>query len=199
MKAIVQDLVEAGELVTERELMNELRSVAEGANDLDQENFAATSIPGNQKLALGAATRVMVDDIETVQTVTAIYVASSFPLVSIPDAAGTQWVKTFTSRGGMLLFTLRAAFERIDASLPDSPYFWVGLLVDGELVGRSPDQQPQSPGDTLMFKAPVFIGPGTHVVEPIFGTSFPDVDVAQPASLTISFLDRSLTIVEHLQ
>ena len=199
MKSYTSALVVDGETATPYPVNDELLDLAGAANRLDDENFSPSSLPSTV-LALGAAHRLLHDAIETARTVTVNFrdQTSSGAVQPLPDAAGDPWAHTIETYGGALYLALQVAME--DATNELNNYAWVQIMVDGEVVARSSDQEAQTYADTWYAHAVVPLAAGSHVIELSFGTSLPDVaGGASGAGGDLEFLDRSLVAMELLQ
>jgi hypothetical protein len=205
MRSYIVDGVVAGEVITERELMSELRDIADHANNLDDDNFQLSTLT-SAKLETGALNVILYESTETVRTVAPAYNVDSEGVYAVPDGAGDPWVVTFLSSGGVL--HIMAQVSLYDSGDAYNGYAWVGLRVNGELVARSSDQEAQSTTDTFNVRAILPFGIGTQVIEVVFGVSIPTVANTErpedPPDWTehatdIDFADRLLIVREASQ
>lgn len=205
MRSYTQATVSAGEVVTERELMQELQDVAEKGNALDDDNFGLEAITAT-KLQVGSCNRLFYEATETVREVAPSYFQNSEAIYAVPDAAGDPWVQAISTVNAVLHVVAQVVIA--DDADTFMAYAWVGIRVNGEIVARSGDQEAQSTVDTFNVRAILPFGIGTAQVEVIFGVSLPAVvNTASPTSApvltdhptTLEFRDRQFVIYEPSQ
>lgn len=201
MKSYVSALVVDGETATPLPVNDELLAIAADANRLTEENLDGLAA---SKLALDAVHRLLVDAIETTQTVVVDYrdVTSTGSTQALPDATGAPWYHVVETYGGALYLTLQVIME--DATNKLNNYVWVAIAVDGEIVARSSDQEAQCYADTWHAHAVVPLGAGSHTVELLFGVCLPDIAGATgggppTAGGDLQFADRTFIAMERLQ
>jgi hypothetical protein len=192
MRSYIVDGAVAGEVITERELMSELRDIADHANNLDDDNFQLATLTA-AKLETGALNVVLYESTETSRTVVPAYNVDSEGVYGVPDAAGDPWVVTFVSSGGVLHIMAQVALG--DSADLYNAYAWVGLRVNGELVARSSDQEAQSTTDTFNVRAILPFGIGTQVVEVVFGVAIPTVANTMNVGTTPVWTQHATSVV----
>lgn len=205
MRSYTQATVASGETVTERELLRELRDVAEKSNAADDDNFGLEAITAT-KLELGSCNRIFYEATETARTVDPTYFQNSEAIYAVPDGSGNPWVQTIDTSNAVLHVMAQVVVG--DQAATYCAYAWVGIRVNGEIVARSGDQDPQSTIDTFNVRAILPFGIGSALVEVVFGVSLSAVvNIAAPTNppdltqhpTTVAFTDRQFLIYEPSQ
>lgn len=201
MKSHVSALVVGAEVVTPEPVNAEYLDIAGNANRLDDENFGAGTLTA-AKLAAGAMHRLRSSVTETSQDVNVEQAISSI-IGAVPDDGGEPWVIEVTTYGGTLCVTARAIVTKeATFDLGGGPFqapveagaVWLGLRMNGVMVARSNESMSSSFADTLTCHAAVPAGPGTHVLEVVFG-----LDTGGEYVDRLTFDDRAVYILEALQ
>jgi hypothetical protein len=181
-----------GDYLTPFPLNNEFAEMAQVAHALDSYNFAAASLLVS-KLELGALGDLRVAGFQGLTNqVTVTGTAKSSDIYPIPDSSDDPWIELFPSGDGLLKIALSCDIVNITANTQVP--CWIGFRVDGNLEGQSGTFGTTNGafGESFACFGDVFVGAGTHVIEPIFavytGSSWTTAD--------LEFNDRILSILE---
>jgi hypothetical protein len=155
-----------GQYITPREPTQELREFVGALNAIAEDNLDAEALDESQ-FALDAFA-VFPEEWERTSGVEVVISAQTQygGFAAIPDNDGNPWRAEVTTPDCVLEGTLGVV---VVADTGFTVNMWVGVVVDGTLVGQSPIVTRKSTGSLECEWGPVPVGSGTHVVEAVYG------------------------------
>jgi hypothetical protein len=189
MRAHPVDAPITGEFTTPHEINAEVRELIRVLHAVDGDNLGSNVVTA-PKLATGAHGGIRVHGTEVVINRTHSLFSNKGDAYAVPDENGDPWIEEVTTGDGLLKIAFGATWVHTGGT--DQSYIWLGVRVDGTLVGQTPIQDVASYEDsaTVICDAPV--GPGSHLVEPVYGFH----ESAIPTARSVDFGDRNLSVVE---
>lgn len=175
------------------EIMNNVAELAEKVGALDRDNIVAGGLASG-KFAVNAwsvitrDTRTTAQDLDLPET---HGVGDEYP---IPDDAGDPWRIEFDTQDGFVAGTFSITFDVALASGPTAynAFVWVGVRIDGLLVGMSPPGEHAMSSDSVSVDFATPVPAGSHVAELVCGFA---VDGVASDTITITFNDGTFLAV----
>lgn len=149
-------------------------------HNVDRDNFDGQKI-GSSKIAIGACGEFFYEDIAATTILAITDQTAAGELVPVPNASSDPWRAEVETDDGALR---GAAKVEVTRHPHGGSSLWLGVVVDGVLVGRSPPGRgTQSAGglhgSAFTLYAPFYapVGAGLHVIEFVLA-------LLKPASVT---------------
>lgn len=164
MRSFPADLAHVGDYATPHELNAEIAEGVSVMHSLDWYNFVAGSLTVD-KLAVGAAGDILLEGTNVLRSVVASAETLQSDVFAVPNAAGNPWIRAFTCGDGILRCACGGSAR--DVTLQITPV-WVGLRIDGQIIGRS--SSPARGVIHWQFEVDYPVGAGDHTLEVVFGS-----------------------------
>jgi hypothetical protein len=161
-----QTTIEPGTILAPHEIIQEVREFVGALHSIAEDNLDAAGLAASQ-FATNAFGKVFSEATRSTARSTTIPSTNEYgDQYPILDNAGDPWVVSRTTGDGYLEGSLGITFI---STVPIVLRMWVGVMVDGQLVGQSPTLSGQSFEDSLYVGWAVPVGAGVHRIEAVFG------------------------------
>ena len=167
--------------LTPHEMVAEGRELIAHVHALDRDNVPAAAL-ASTKFAVGAWGTLVKDTRETARDLVLEETHGVGDEYAVPDDAGDPWRIAFDSQDGFLAGTLSLTFD-VDTW---RAHLWVGVRVDGVLVGVSPPGEFALDSDSIEVDFATPLAAGSHVVDIVCGYA---INGVASTTITITFND----------
>jgi len=176
--------------LTPHHINAQLAEIASVFHSLDRNNIHINSLDPI-KVALDAWGGILFNDRDVSQDTVLDAYDANHQIFRIPNDAGDPWEETLTTGDCVLEIEFSICHE-IDTTSGTFPVLWIGVLVDGALVGKSPWQG----GSTITASGNDFcrrqgtintawpVAAGEHRLAMVFGAHGANTDTSWDCTIT---------------